>query len=186
VYDEGVEVCGDGDQDGVVERVFVPDEAEGPLDLSLLERRILSLRPDAKADAAAALMAQVNAVVELAQRLKWLTWEQVFGWVRANGPLQVGQSRYYIGDKTVTECTDVAKAVDLILEACGGDLGQFCKCLASRPLKHGWCRGVLKARWGEVFRVRVANELKEDGTPRQYLKVDNGFGMGRRGGAAGD
>ena len=102
MYDEGMTVHGDGDGGGPIERVFVPDEAEGPLDLAKLERRILSLRPDVDPQAAATLMAQVNAVVEMAQRLKRLTWEQVLGWVRENGPLQVGQSRYYIGDKTVT------------------------------------------------------------------------------------
>lgn len=167
-----------------VKQVVVPEEAEGPLDLSALERRVLCLRPEAPAEVAAGVMAQVNAVAEAVQRLRKLTAEQVLRWVEANGPLQVGASRYYAGEKTVTDCTDVAKAVNLLLDACGGDLDQFCQCLASRALKYGWCRSVLQGRWGEVFRVRVARELKEDGTPRRHLKVDNGFGASRGSGAA--
>lgn len=62
---------------------------------------------------------------------------------------------------------------------------------AHRPGHSDWSAGLPSSHFFKLGTKsgamgRMANELMEDGTPRQYLKVDNGLGMGRRGGAAGD
>lgn len=69
-------------------------------------------------------------------------------------------ARFYVGDTKTTKCRDTARAVDAVLQACGGDFDTLLQCLSSQPLKHGACRAVLGEEWDRHFEVVEKADIK--------------------------
>lgn len=143
--------------------------------LGMIRRQVAGLNQNDTADDVAATVAMVHSLAEAAERLKREVSERAIQWIEHHGPLQVGAVRYFVGRRTVTKCTNVLSAVEMLLDACGGDVDAVCKCLASQPLKHGACRTILTAeQWQQVFRVTEVVDLV-NGKPSLHLRADNGF-----------
>lgn len=83
-------------------------------------------------------------------------------YIQANGDIQIGTRRLYVGTKKTTKCVDVQAAVKAILEDCGGDVDMMARCLSSDALKFGASKTVLKPEnYDKFFKVTPKTELRE-------------------------
>ena len=96
-------------------------------------------------------------------------------YIEANGPFQVGEVKYYVGEKKKTVCVDVPTCIEALLTRLGGDFGEFCKLLASQPLKPGAARGVLEKEWDQHFRVEIVKDVKTGKPVREAKAVNEKF-----------
>lgn len=87
----------------------------------------------------------------------------------------IGDIRYWAGTKKTTKCRNPGQAVNVVLEATGGDFDLLGSLLSSDPFKHGACRDVLGERWGEVFEVTEKPELKEGKPKKSLIAVNERF-----------
>lgn len=88
---------------------------------------------------------------------------------RRGGSVETLTARFYVGTEKVTKCRDVPRAVDAVLQACGGDLDRLKQCLASGALKQGECKAVLGNEWGRHFDVTERLDMKT-GKPARGVK----------------
>ncbi len=95
--------------------------------------------------------------------------EAAIDYINRRGPVETLTARFYVGTTKTTKCRDTARAVDAVLQACGGDFGALLGCLSSQPLKHGACRGVLGDEWGQHFEVIEKLDIKT-GAPVKGIK----------------
>lgn len=70
-----------------------------------------------------------------------------------HGAVETPTERYYLGKSRTTRCRDTGRCIESILAATGGDLDKLADLLASQPLKHGACKGVLGDEWDRHFEV---------------------------------
>lgn len=88
---------------------------------------------------------------------------------RRGGSVETLTARFYVGTAKTTKCRDVPRAVDAVLQACGGDFDRLMECLASQPLKHGACKAVLGDEWERHFEVTERLDMKT-GKPARGVK----------------
>lgn len=112
---------------------------------------------------------------ELRERLD----EKLIDWIDANGAIQVGSRRIYVGTKKDTKCRALKPALQALMESSGGDWEQFCACLSSNAIKYGAAKTVMTPDvWATHFEVVEKTELKEDGKEkpiRQIVDLDETF-----------
>lgn len=131
--------------------------------------------PAVPAEVVAEAIGKVDALMRFARELRANCDRVVLEWVLLNGPLTVGDVKYYAGFRKVTKCQDNAAAVELLLTETGGDVQQLAACIASDGLKPGACREVLGPRFGEVFTTEERPELREGKPVKGLLKANTKF-----------
>ena len=95
--------------------------------------------------------------------------EAAIDYINRHGPVETLTCRFYVGPTKTTKCRDTRRAVDAVLQACGGDFDRLMSCLTSQPLKHGECRSVLGDEWGQHFEVIERLDVKT-GAPARGIK----------------
>jgi hypothetical protein len=91
-------------------------------------------------------------------------------WIEANGDLDAGNTRYYVGTEKVTKCNGNAGAIDSLFAAAHGDMDAVAGCLASDALKHGACRKLLgDTDFAKHFTTTERPDLKT-GAPKKGLR----------------
>src|SRR5688500_18633271 len=107
-----------------------PDQTQLSLPPLLLRRLpdVLLVRrrtPIASSDLSLEVHEQTAALLRRAKDLRALAEDQAVAWIVRNGDLVCGPIRYYAGHRSITRCTDLQRAVELLLESVGGDLEAF-------------------------------------------------------------
>ena len=110
-----------------------------------------------------ARMKEVDAAFEAA----------VIAWIQANGEIECGDIRYYVGTEKVTRCIDQTTTLWTLLEAGGGDT--VAHCLSSGAFKPGACREVLGELWDGHFVTTERPDLKTGKPKRGLRSVDKRF-----------
>ncbi len=141
------------------ERAEAPEES-----FDLAETGRFAITPQSPPDAVAVVIDKVAVIKERMKALnEWLD-AAVTEWVRANGPLQFGPYKYYIGDVTKVEWTDTPGALDAAFAASGGDWQTFARdFLAKDPIKHGsFEQHVGEAEAAKYFKRVKVEELRDN------------------------
>lgn len=111
-----------------------------------------------------------NALMFLG-RLKELTKEadaaitgDVTLWIKAHGPVRIGEMLYYVGpEKKPPKVLDLPAAVEALLMQVGGDFAAFCEHLASGALKYGAFKVTMgDEEFAKHFAVEVVDKLNAE------------------------
>jgi hypothetical protein len=82
-------------------------------------------------------------LVQRAKELRHRVEEVAIGWIKAHGQIECGTILYTVGYPKTVKCIDVFHCMELLLEACGGDVQVLCQYLAANPYKQGSCARLL-------------------------------------------
>lgn len=122
------------------------------------------------------VMNAVDAYVRRAKEFKVQLEQAMIEWIKANGDIEIGTVRYYVGTEKEAKCTDQRTALDLILEASGGDLDAVASVLASGAFKPGAARALLSpVQYEAVFLTTEKSKLKEGKPDRKLIRVDSQY-----------
>lgn len=113
-----------------------------------------------------------NRLREFVRELDGQVEAATIRWIDANGEIEVGDIRYYVGAEKKVRCVDTTRTAEAILERVGGSVGDFVATLVSQPFKPGAAQSVLGDESDRLFSVTHVQDLKE-GKPRKRLKVAN-------------
>ncbi len=96
-------------------------------------------------------------------------------WINANGQIQYGTKRFYVGTKKTTVNTSNTLAiVNAVLNASGGDIEPVVNAMVANPFKKSATQEILGDQWGEHFEVVDVPDLcegKATGKPVKELKI---------------
>lgn len=109
-----------------------------------------------------------HAVAALSQRME----AAVIAWIGANGEIEDGDNRYYVGTSKTTKCVDVKATLDRLLTVTGGDLDAVNSCLSTGAFKPAATLAVLGSEGAGLFTTEVVQDLKT-GKPKVGLKAVN-------------
>lgn len=141
-----------------------------------LEKQVLALGTSAPAEAVADVLNRVQVLTREIKRVKDL-WEQIaIEWIQANGDLQIGDMRYYVGHPKTTKCNDIPATVEALMQATGGDFRAFCECLSAGAIKHGAAKKVLaESDFARLFSVTEQTSLEEGKPTKKLCSVNERF-----------
>ncbi len=106
------------------------------------------------------------------KELERLHDEQMLEYIDANGPIEIGDVKYYAGYEKDTKDHDRVGAANELLAACGGDFETFvADCLASQPFKPGTAKALLGEKFPNYFTVTEKRVLKDGRPGRKVLAV---------------
>lgn len=111
-----------------------------------------------------------TVLVERSKQVKQRVDDVAIAWIKGNGPLTNGPIVYSVGPQRQVKCRDVLRCMQLLLDACGGDIEWLCTCLAANPFKYGACGELLpKAAWNTVFVDERKDKLVLKSADTRYL-----------------
>lgn len=151
-------------------------QACDPISIPELLSRVLSLSTDVEMDKVLDVMDKVEAAKAKLKEVSASLESAVIEWIKANGDIEMGTVRWYVGLTKTTKCIDNGKTLEALFEACGGDFAKVAEMLASGAFKHGACKGVLSEdQYAALFVVKESDELKEGKPNKRLQKVDSRF-----------
>lgn len=147
-------------------------------DLTTIERDILAINDEADAQHIARTIQRVEWLTGRARELDKLLKQALIEYLdQPGGPqeINIGDVRYYVGNKKTIKCRDNRRTVEALLNATGGDFEKFVECLSSNALKHGACRTVLGDEFDSHFEEKVDTDLKTGAPTREVKRIDARF-----------
>lgn len=92
-------------------------------------------------------------------------------WIKTNGPLVNGPITYTVGNQKQVKCTNVVTCIQMILDACEGDLELLATSLRSDPFKYGHSAKLLQdEQFDQVFEVIWNDKLVLKAMSPHWLK----------------
>lgn len=119
----------------------------------------------------------MDALSEATRELKARLEAAAIKWIEANGELEFGDIRYYVGPNKTTKCLNLSGTLEALLTATGGDFEAVVRCLSTSAFKHGACREALpESEYNALFKTEEVMDLKE-GKPKgpRLQKVNERF-----------
>ncbi|HEX8341427.1 MAG TPA: hypothetical protein VF624_11010 [Tepidisphaeraceae bacterium] len=118
------------------------------------------------------------ALLERVKVLRERVEQTAIAWIDANGPVQVGDIRYSIGVSKTVKCTDAARCLQLVLDACRGDLDALTTHLRADPFKYGSVRTLLgESLYDQVFCTETKPKLVEGKPQPTLIKTNTRFAL---------
>ena len=147
------------------------------------EREIVTalsqLDPSSSIEDIAATMGMLDAMMQRAKELRAEFEQQCIEWIKANGEIEIGTVRYFIGNPKTHKDNDPGETLEVLLEVSGGDLDGIKCCLSSGAFKHGAVKKFLEehgdGRYEQLFTVIERERLEEGKVKPQLQKVDSRF-----------
>ena len=99
----------------------------------------------------------------------------LYEWIKKNGAIEYGTTRFYNGVEKTTKCRDVKACFKALFEASGGDIDAVADILASGAFKHGAAKGILEGDWGEFFVTNTKNDIKTGKPRKKTIQVDTRY-----------
>jgi hypothetical protein len=90
-------------------------------------------------------------------------------YINANGDIEVGTVRYYVGTTRTTKVVDAAATCAELLDRVGGDFKEFTATLVAQPFKPNAARTVLGDSYNRFFHTKTVDDLMT-GKPKRSLK----------------
>lgn len=151
------------------------------LDLAEIRSRVVLLSPDAPVDAVADVLTRLEYAAKYLREMRSQAEERILEYVTENGPVEIGDVKYYAGTEKKTVCRDTRGAAEAVLDATAGDLDTFCQQLSAQPFKYGALKLLLgQERWAKFFDVVETPDLKTGKPERKLLSVNQKYaGAGR-------
>lgn len=150
------------------------------MDTAIIHNRIRTLTTDVKAATAAAALNKLQRLKELVREIERDMTARLIEWIQANGDLEIGELRYYVGTEKKTRCNDVRGTLAALLELFAGDLDRVAECLGSSAWKHGAIKKALEeigqaAKFPELFTVTEETDLKTGQPAKKLMTVNPKF-----------
>lgn len=142
--------------------------------------RVLSVICDLNNDSTVEQFAQAMGVAAdlmyVARVLKQAAEQRAVAYIKANGEVQIGDKRYYLGhDKTWKPINDAA-IMDEVLEKTGGDADAVIGCLSANPWKRTAVKAIISDADKRLFKCEVKDKLKDGApAPKKLQVVDERF-----------
>ena len=143
--------------------------------MNLLDRTIYALeavRDDpelATVDQIIAALDAVDTLKETVDMLGELSEAAAIRYIKANGDIEVGTVRYYVGTTRTTKVVDAAVTFAELLDRVGGDFKEFTATLVAQPFKPSAARTVLGDAYEKFFHTKIVDDLMT-GKPKRSLK----------------
>lgn len=118
----------------------------------------------------------VGRLKEITKELSARVDAGALAWVQANGPIENGDKRWYVGKDKTTKCRDVAGTVKAVLEATGGDVEAFTACLSTGAFKPAATIKVLGKAGDDLFETIERPDLKLKTIDRKLTGKDDDNG----------
>lgn len=145
-----------------------PDAWDADAALVPVTTAIAAVESAATIETVALAMARVDRIKRAAREAAELLERVLFDWVQANGPLQIGPVRYYVGPVKKVKCRDVRQTLQAFLGE--SDIDTLAECLSASAFKHGACEKLAPTVFADHFDVTYEEELKE-GKPERVKKL---------------
>lgn len=109
-----------------------------------------------------------------AKAMRWLKQQVeklMIDHINANGDIEVGPVRYYVGNTKKVKAIDNSQVLNALYEKLAGDEEQVCLCMSSNPWKPGGIKKLLddEKKFDELFTTTTVDDLKT-GKPKKGLK----------------
>jgi rubrerythrin len=141
--------------------------------LELLTELIRRISPDMEHELVATAIIGMDDMKRRVRELDAMLEGLLIEWIDANGDIEIGGVRYYVGKASRVKCRDVKATLDRLLTEFGGDLDRVSICLSSSAWKHGQVRREAgEQTYEQLFETTVAPELAT-GKPRREIKKSN-------------
>lgn len=151
------------------------------LDLAEIRSRVVLLSPDAPVDAVADVLTRLEYAAKYLRDMRSQAEERILEYVTENGPVEIGDVRYFAGVEKTTVCKDTKGATEAILSASGGDLDTFCSQLTTNPFKYGAVKLLIgQERWLDFFEVRERAALKDGKPEKKLIAINTKFAGAQR------
>lgn len=131
------------------------------IEIASLEKSIISLSAESSIEEYAQASNDLGWLIATAKELKEKFDAQLLEAVKVRGKIVIGENEYWAGHDKKTKCRNVAKAVDALLTACGGDFEKLCTVLSSNAIKYGEAKLYLGDKWDDHFEVIVEDALEK-------------------------
>lgn len=144
--------------------------------INSLIAEVSALSPDAPVEQLLTVRDRIDAAMQRLREVKQMGDEAAIAWINANGDIEVGTVRYYVGVTKTKKCKDTAATVEAAYEAVEGDAGRFAELLSSNAFKPGACAKVMSEEvFAEHFEVIEQQDLKTGKPKKSVHKVDSRF-----------
>lgn len=140
-----------------------------------IETRVNEITDAASAEAIIELMNKVHWLNDRAREIKHRLDEQLIAWIDANGAIEIGDIRYYVGTKKTDKCVNVTTTIAALMGAVGGDFDEFSAALCAQPIKVGAAKKLLGDKFGELFQTIIEKDLKTGKPVRTVHRTDTRF-----------
>lgn len=140
------------------------------MDTQALTRRAATLTTREDAEAVAALISDMEAAARQIREARATLKDRLRDWIDENGPITVGEARWYVGTTTRHKLTNPEAALLDLLDATDGDLTAIAGALAANGIKIGALRELAGTEAVErAFTSEVITEAKT-GAPKREVK----------------
>ncbi len=144
--------------------------------LDPLDSEVMTIEPSLSVDEVMTIYERVQFAKQETRRIEADLKEAMVEYIQANGPIEVGTKKYYVGDDKTTKCVNVASTVNAILSATYGDVGRLAELMSAQPFKHGACKMVLTADMhSQLFVTETKPKLKEGKAVKQLQVIDTQY-----------
>jgi hypothetical protein len=149
-----------------------------------IEARTLALSTDSPPEQVRELILARAALKERVREVSDGTDAFLKEWIEANGEIEIGDKRWYVGPVKKVKCRDVARAAQCIATVFGisgtAELAAFVSLLASDALKQGAVRKALEERglpdmFDELFDTTVEKDVQTGKVLKRVHEVDGRF-----------
>lgn len=137
---------------------------------------VSSLSPEAPVEQVLTVRERIDAATQRLREVKGMIDDAMLQWINANGEIEHGTIRYYVGKTTTKKCRDNAKTIEAAYEAVEGDADRFAELLSSNAFKPGACSKVFTdEQFDECFEVVEQQDVKTGKPKKSVHKVDSRF-----------
>lgn len=136
------------------------ENALATLTLSQVEQLVDSLPAPLHEDQILQWLMLSQLLLQRAKAIRQRVEEIAIDWIKGNGQIECGTVIYSVGPQKSVRCVSAVRCMQLLLEACGGDIEMLCTYLGSNPFKHGACGTLLpEPQWKSVFKAEYKDKL---------------------------
>ncbi len=122
------------------------------------------------------LINKVDWIGSRSRELKKELEPKLIAWIEANGDIEVGTVRYYIGNNKKDKCNDLPLTVQALFTACGGDFETFCSVLSANAIKAGAAKKLIgEDKFAKLFDTIIEKDIKTGKPVKMVHRVDSRF-----------
>lgn len=150
------------------------------VDLLPIKAEVVAVDQDASAEQVAETLMHLETVERAVKEVRRSFDEAFQSWLEQHGSLTVGETRYYVGQKSSVKVIDKAAAFDALVKATGGDAARLAEILVASPFKTAAAREALGDLFEQHFSTIVEMGTKEGKPVREVKALNPKFVKGKK------
>lgn len=113
----------------------------------------------------------VQRLGQIAKAAKAQYESLAIAYIQANGEIEDGGNRWYVGTEKKTKCLSANGVLEAILSVSGGDLDKVAACLVSNPFKPAATKDLVGDQADALFETTVTPDLKTGKPKKKVVKA---------------